>query len=81
MAMDPEVLSEIRGIRKALERIADALDGALAISPAPAAVEPDGCQHPIELRRDFGMTNGLEDWECGVKDCGYRSINQEGARG
>jgi hypothetical protein len=70
--MDPEVLAEVRGIRKALERIADALDSALVIPPAPA--EPEGCPHPVEQRIDFGETNGQPDWQCGVKDCGYRSI-------
>lgn len=81
MAIDLEVGMDIRGIRKALERIADVLEAALAeTAPSPAGAQVD-CDHPVELRRDFGVTNGVEDWECGVKDCGYRSIAQGDAHG
>lgn len=65
---------ELRGIRLALQRIADALE--LAVRPAPASELPAvvECLHPVDRRIDFGTTDGAEDWQCGVKGCGYRSV-------
>lgn len=65
-----EAGSDLRGIRKALERIADAIDRAFA-EPAPIATSME-CSHPE--RFDFGVTNGQPDWQCKV--CGVRSIPQ-----
>lgn len=71
--MDAVHFAELRGCRKALERIADALEGATApiAQDAPA---PVGCLHPAESRIDFGVTDGVEDWQC--KGCGYRTTAQ-----
>lgn len=57
----------------ALERIADAL-ATLTIPPS----EPSGqeCPHPIEQRIDFGVTGGVEDWQC--RACGYRTTAEVG---
>lgn len=62
----------VRGV-VALERIANALE---ALLPAPIAADDttadDACQHPMATRIDFGVTNGVEDWQCG--QCGYRTV-------
>lgn len=63
-----ELRAELRGVRLALERIAIVLEDALTI-PAPAAT---GCRHPLDRRVDFGLTDGVEDWQC--QDCGARSV-------
>ena len=58
------------------ERIAAALEqivvllAALAPEAEPEPT-PQDCVHPMEARADFGMTNGLPEWECRI--CGYRS--------
>ena len=52
----------------ALERISNAVSPVVIEEPAPLV----GCQHPIEDRIDFGVTNGQPDWECGV--CHARSL-------
>lgn len=64
---------------KSLERIADELTAirsllellVMAQEPEPPAPAPTECQHPEESRADFGMTNGLPEWECRI--CGYRT--------
>jgi len=59
----------------ALERIADALEG-LTVAPA-SEPEPTSvlCLHPAEARIDFGTTNGVEDWQCGL--CGFRTLTEQ----
>lgn len=53
----------------ALERIADLLAQAVVEPVAPPAT---GCTHPAETRIDFGLTGGVEDWQCRL--CGYRTV-------
>lgn len=60
-------------LERHLDRIATALERAFPPEPTELPA-PTGCQHPIERRIDFGWTNGLEDWQCGV--CGYRTLPQ-----
>ena len=55
----------------ALERIAKVLE--LMVQPPPA---PTKCLHPVDKRIDFGVTNGHEDWQCGV--CKWRSVKEDG---
>lgn len=51
----------------AVERIApDEVDG--------PAVEAE-CQHPPDARWDYGVTGGIDDWEC--RQCGYRTIPRD----
>lgn len=52
-----------------LERIATALEDAMTPPVAPPA--PVECEHPAEARIDFGITDGVEDWQCRL--CGYRT--------
>lgn len=57
----------------ALERIA--LANELMVAPTQTQ-EPEGplpCDHPVDLRIDFGVTDGQPDWQCGV--CKFRSID------
>lgn len=55
-----------------LDRIAGALEKAVALPPAEPAAP--ACLHPLDRRVDFGQTNGVDDWQCGV--CGYRTVEQ-----
>lgn len=60
----------------ALERTADELSKIRAviesmIAPPQTSQEPEPCLHPEENRIDFGTTNGLPDWQCGI--CGART--------
>lgn len=60
-------------VLRQLTRIADAL----VVLTAPMLADdqqPRECQHPSDSRFDFGVTNGVEDWQCKV--CGYRSVPQ-----
>lgn len=74
-------LEELRGIRMALERLATVVEAFHGVyfggADAIAAAEPTGCQHPTDQRIDFGLTNSLPDWQCGV--CGFRSVDATGA--
>lgn len=78
--MTPEIeltlVKELAATRFALERIAAALETAVA---APVPAKQTGCTHPSDTRIDFGMTGGHEDWACGVPGCGYRSIEMREA--
>lgn len=66
------LVDELRGIRVALE-------GAVAMTDPPeTAAAPAGCQHPVEQRIDFGETDGVADWQCGVRTCGYRTVPPKG---
>ncbi len=68
--------TELAGCRVALERIAAALE-ALLVPLETASTESPACLHPAELRIDFGITNGQEDFQC--RKCGFRSVApQEG---
>lgn len=62
-------------LRAVLGRIADELRGirvCLELITAPESEpEPTNCLHPVEARIDFGMTNGLPDWQCRL--CQYRT--------
>lgn len=53
----------------ALERIAAALELATAV---PSEPESTACLHPADQRIDFGVTNGVEDWQC--RACGFRTV-------
>lgn len=57
------IVDELAGIRKALE---------LAVTVPPQPPAAPGCLHPMEQRIDFGVTDGVEDWQC--KSCGYRTV-------
>lgn len=57
-----------------LTRIANALESFVPDPEPPAVTEPPPCLHPEELRVSFGMTRGLEDWQCGVPTCQYRTV-------
>jgi hypothetical protein len=59
-------------IAMALERIADALELAVA---TPLDDDAGGCLHPLDSRLDFGVTNGVEDWQCGL--CGFRTLTEQ----
>lgn len=62
-------MTDAQLIVKQLMRIADCLERLVAPEETPAL---PGCQHPEEQRASFGMTNGMEDWECRL--CRYRSV-------
>ena len=49
-----------------LERIAVALEAQIV-----TVSESIGCDHPMDQRIDFGLTNGQLDWECKV--CHWRT--------
>lgn len=70
---EADALAELQALRRAMERIADALDLTVR-GPVPAPVE-EPCSHPVDQRADFGVTHGRQDWECQV--CGYRSLAEE----
>lgn len=64
---------------KALDRVSDELRGvrlAIEACGAPAAGESDpmpvACAHPDDRRIDFGVTNGIDDFQC--EACGFRSV-------
>ena len=63
--MTPDAALLVRAC-KALERIASALELATTVPP-----ESTTCLHPPDQRIDFGMTNGVDDWQC--RACGYRT--------
>lgn len=68
----------LNDIRRQLTRIADALVLLVVEALGPPETEAptvsaSACQHPPELRIDFGTTNGKPDWQCGVETCGYRT--------
>jgi hypothetical protein len=67
--IDSQTRQDISGIRAALERIANVLEAQTA---PPPATDPEECAHPLDARMDFGVTNGVPDWQC--KACGYHSI-------
>lgn len=58
-----KILEELTQIRQALEHLA----------PPPEPITPPPCPHPIESRVDFGMTNGMADWQC--QACGFRTVS------
>lgn len=56
-------------IADATERIAGAFEGQGVGPPAPVL-----CEHPPELRIEFGSMGGGEEWECATArgGCGFR---------
>ncbi len=61
------------GIERQLARIADVVE--LMVAP-PMAADPTApappCEHPEDARDDFGLTNGVPDWQCRL--CGHRTV-------
>ncbi len=77
--MDPiqfaQLLREQTRQADALERIAKVFELMTAeVTAVPDA--PAKCLHPLEDRLDFGVTNGLPDWQC--KRCQFRSVTPDG---
>lgn len=68
--MDSRDSRELTRIADALERIAVALERFEPADDTPAPTTGE-CEHPIEARIDFGVTNGQPDWQCGR--CGFRT--------
>jgi len=55
-----------------LHRIANALESLIQSSEEPpTSTEAPMCSHPLEMRIDFGTTNGMPDWQCGI--CQWRT--------
>ena len=66
-----DLVDALRPATLALLRIASAIE-ALIPEPEPETTPaPEPCQHPVGSRLDFGLTNGLPDWQCRI--CGYRT--------
>ncbi len=57
------IASELGQIRVLLETM-------LAPPQEPSPSQEPTCSHPEEARISFGMTNGQEDWQCGI--CQFR---------
>ena len=72
--MDATEYKQIVRIAEALERIATVLERAVTMPETPT---PAACTHPVDQRIDFGVTDGVEDWQCGVKGCGFRSTQRQ----
>lgn len=70
-AFRERVVSALDRIAHAEERVA--LVAELSIAPPQEDAEQQ-CPHPMEVRQDFGMTDGRPDWRCAA--CGYRSIEE-----
>ena len=67
-----ELRAVLTPIATQLSRIADAIEALIVMNqePEPEPETPD-CLHPMEMRADFGETDGQPDWQCRV--CGYRT--------
>lgn len=74
MIEQTKILAEIRDAIVAntavQTRIADALEAVLLPLPSASEAAPPACTHPHDERIDFGVTNGVEDFQCKV--CGFR---------
>ncbi len=71
--MTERVLELLERLAMAAESIAASLKRMEPDEEPPAAVE-DGeqaCPHPPESRTQFGITEGVEDWECRI--CHFRT--------
>lgn len=73
--VDTETRAQLERIAVALERLVDLGLVLLEpdVEPAPAA-GPVPCGHPEAARIDFGITDGVPDWQC--RTCGFRSVTE-----
>jgi len=65
-----QLIAALTRIALAEERIAVVAE--IQMEPPPKEPAPTECPHPDEARASFGVTGGVEDWQCGV--CGYRTV-------
>ena len=71
--MTERELAAVEKVGNELQKIRQVLE-ALVPEQEPEQPESTECPHPEDQRIDFGMTNGLPDWQCRL--CNFRTVTE-----